>query len=357
MQSFGDGFLIRQPVPHDLLQVIRRLGEYKGKQDLYRSQAPRVLDSLRQAAVIESTESSNRIEGVSAPLKRIRRLVEEKTAPRNRSEREIAGYRDVLNTIHANHAYIPFTADVVRQLHRDLYRFAPAQGGRWKLTDNDITETLPDGTVRIRFKPVRAFQVAEAMAELHARFDDHWDRGAIDRLLLIPAYVLDFLCIHPFQDGNGRMARLITLLLLYRAGYEVGRHVSLEAIIERTGEGYYASLYDCSQGWHEGGHALLAFWEYFLGVMLLTAYREFEERIESLTVSRGAKREAVIDAIERLPNEFRYADVERACLGVSRPTISRALGDLRKSGKIECIRRGRDATWRKIERSGAATPN
>ena len=164
-------------------------------------------------------------------------------------------------------------------------------------------------------------------------------------MLLIPSYVIDFLCIHPFIDGNGRMARLLTLLLLYKAGYEVGRYISLEKIVERHREDYYEALHKSDRGWHKERHTLIPWWEYFLGVMLLTSYREFEQRIGIVISSRGAKREMVIDAVRRLPNEFKIADVERACPGVSRPTINRALAELRKRGIIRCVKHGRDAIW------------
>jgi len=206
---------------------------------LYKQQTPAVLETLRQVAIIQSTESSNRIEGVIVPAERIKELVEQKATPRNRSEQEVAGYRDVLNTIHANHPHMPFTPNVVLQLHRDLYQFVPQQGGRWKATNNEIAEILPDGTRIVRFLPVPAHLTPAAMNRLHERFDELWDRGEIDPLLLIATYVFDFLCIHPFTDGNGRMARLLTLLLLYRAGYEVGRYVSLEKIVENHDTGYY----------------------------------------------------------------------------------------------------------------------
>lgn len=347
MQSFRPDFFERQPISPVLLTTIRELGEHKGRQQLYREQAPQVLETLREAAVIRSTESSNRIEGVVAPARRIRDLVEHRTVPQNRSEQEIAGYRDVLQTIHASHPHVPFTPGVVLQFHRDLYQFIPGAGGRWKSAPNEITEVLPDGRRRVRFATVPPHRTAEAMERLHERFDRLWEEGRIDPLLLIPAYVLDFLCIHPFLDGNGRMARLLSLLLLYRAGYEVGRYVSLELKVEETKEGYYDSLFKSSLGWHQGEHSLVPWWEYFLGVMLRSAYREFEERVGAITTARGAKREMVFDVVERLPGEFQVADVERGCPGISRPTISRALADLRDSGRIELIRGGRDAAWRK----------
>jgi Fic family protein len=352
VRSFEPGFIERQPISPTLLTTIRELGEHKGRQQLYREQAPQVLKSLREAAVIQSTESSNRIEGVVASAKRIRALVERRATPEDRPEQEIAGYRDVLQTIHASHAHIPFTTGVVLQLHRDLYRFSPGVGGHWKGAPNEITETLPDGTRRVRFETVPPYQTPEAMERLHERFNRLWEEGRVDPLLLIPAYVLDFLCIHPFLDGNGRMARLLSLLLLYRAGYEVGRYIGLERMVEDTKEGYYDSLFRSSQGWHQGEHSLVPWWEYFLGVMLRSAYREFEERLGAVTTARGAKREMIIDVIERLPAEFQFADVERGCPGVSRPTINRALADLRDAGRIRLVKGGRDATWRKLDAPG-----
>jgi Fic family protein len=348
MKSFEPEFLRRHPIPLSLLSTIRELGEYKGKQALYAEQAPQVLRTLRDAAVIQSTESSNRIEGVIASHERIRELVEHRTEPRNRSEQEIAGYRDVLQTIHASHPHVELGTGVVLQFHRDLYQFSPGYGGRYKTAPNEITETLPDGTSRIRFRTVPPFQTADAMARLHERFAWEWERGEVDPLLLIPAYVLDFLCIHPFLDGNGRMARLLTLLLLYKAGYEVGRYVSLETAVENTKDGYYDTLYKSSQGWHEGGHTLLPWWEYFCGVMLRSAYREFESRVGVVTGGRGAKREMLLDAVKRLPDTFRFADLERACPGISRPTINRVLAELRRGGRITLAKEGRDATWQKV---------
>jgi Fic family protein len=347
MNSFEMEYLEIQPIPHSLLRTIRMLGEYRGKEALFIQQTPQVLESLRQVAIIQSTESSNRIEGIEAPAERIKKLVEHKTTPKNRSEQEIAGYRDALTTIHTNHANMPFTTGIVLQLHRDLYQFVAQQGGRWKMTDNEISETQPDGTKVTRFKPTPAHQTPDAMERLHSLFKEEWNKGQIDPLLLVPAYILDFLCIHPFTDGNGRMARLLTLLLLYQAGFEVGRYISLEHLIENQREGYYDALFKSSQGWHRAEHTMLPWWEYFLGVMLFGAYLEFERRTGELTSARGTKSEMVMAAIQKLPTAFRYADLAQACPNVSRPTIKRVLGKLSKEGKVECVRPGRDAVWEK----------
>lgn len=345
VKSFEPGFLERQPITQGLLRTVRIIGEYKGKEALFKEQSPQVLDTLRQVAMVRSTESSNRIEGITVPADRLQALVAEKTTPENRSEQEITGYRDVLQTIHAGYPHIPFTPGVVLQFHRDLYQFT-GSGGRWKPADNHIEEVRPDGTRVVRFRPVPAHATPEAMEMLHERFNLAWNAGAVDRLLLIPAYILDFLCIHPFPDGNGRMSRLLTLLLLYQAGYEVGRYVSLEQIVERTKESYYSVLRQSSEGWHDGKHNLLPWWEYLLGI-LVRAYAEFEERVGVMTTGRGAKRDMVFDAVAHLPQRFHYADVERACPGVSRPTINRALAELRREGRIRCTKPGRDALWTK----------
>ncbi len=347
MKSLEPGFIERQPIPPELVKTIRLLGEYMGKEALFKEQSPQVLETLRQAAIIQSTESSTRIEGITAPPERIKALVEKKTTPTNRSEQEIAGYRDVLNIIHANAREMPFTPNIVLQLHRDLYKFMPDERGRWKNTNNEIIEKRPDGSIVVRFQPVPAHQTPEAMKTLHDRFNTLWDEGRYDPLLLIPAYLLDFLCIHPFRDGNGRIARLITLWLLYRAGLEVGRYIGLEKIVEDTRESYYGSLAQASHGWHEAKHTLLPWWEYFLGVMLLGAYREFERRTGVITTAHGAKTEQVLIAFEKLPPHFHYADLARACPNVSRPTIKRVLGRLRQEGKVECVKPGRDAVWKK----------
>jgi Fic family protein len=347
VSSFGHGFLERQPISHDSLRTIRLLGEAKGKEELYRQQVPQVLETLRQAAIIQSTEASNRIEGVTAPLKRIQALVAEKTTPKNRSEQEIAGYRDVLNTIHANHADIPLTTGVVLQFHRDLYKYAAAEGGRWKMADNEISEVAPDGTKLVRFKPVPAFATPEAMETLHKGFQEAWQGDRFEKLLLIPAYVLDFLCIHPFTDGNGRMARVISLLLLYRVGMDVGRYISLERVIEHSKEGYYDTLYRSSQGWHESKHDLRPWTEYFLGV-IVAAYKELEARVGTLSAARGAKTEMVLDVISGTRGEFSVKDLQERCPHVGIDLIRRILREQRKAGKIECSGRGPDARWKRV---------
>jgi fido (protein-threonine AMPylation protein) len=256
------------------------------------------------------------------------------------------GYRDVLNTIHANHTDIPFTTGIVLQFHRDLYQFLPAEGGKWKPADNEITKIRPNGTKVIRFSPVPAHQTADAMETLHRQFTELRQAGEIEPLLLIPAYVLDFLCIHPFLDGNGRMARLLTLLLLYQGGYELGRYISLEQMIEQTKEGYYDTLYTSSQGWHEMQHNILPWWEYFLGVMLFGSYQEFEGRVGLITTGRGTKTAMVLDAIGHFRSDFTIRDLQESCPHVGVDLIRRILREQKNLGKLECLGRGPNAKWR-----------
>lgn len=215
------------------------------------------------------------------------------------------------------------------------------------MTGNQITERGSDGTVAVRFQPVPAWHTPAAMDQLHERFDGHWGARDIEPLLVIGAYVLDFLCIHPFLDGNGRLSRLLTLLLLYQGGFQVGWYISLEQVVEQTREGYYEALLQSSQGWHEGKHSLLPWWEYLLGVVLHKAYQDFESRVLAVTSPRGAKRETIRDTIERLPPTFRVRDIEKAVPGASRVTVNRAIAELREQGRIRLIKGGRDALWEK----------
>lgn len=345
MKSFENNKLSSFSISHGLLKIVRILGEYGGKEALYQNQAPQVLKTLRQSAVIQSTESSNRIEGVTIPdSKRFRELVEKRTQPENRSEQEIAGYRDVLNTIHASHADIPLTSNIVLHLHRDLFAFTTEPSGRWKAVDNTISETAPDGTKKIRFQPVPAWQTAEAVSQLHQLLG----QTQVDPLFAIPAYILDFLCIHPFQDGNGRMARLLALLLLYQSGYTVGCYISLERVVEDTKEGYYDALYASSQGWHEGKHNLTPWIEYFLGVMLTTAYREFENRVGLVETAKGAKAAMIVAAVERLPMRFSISDVAANCPTVGIDHLRNTLRAERDAGRLRSEGKGPKAMWVKV---------
>lgn len=338
-----------------ILSSVRAVAEAKGQEELYTKQIPQALETLRQVAMIQSTESSNRIEGVHADHERIVALVLEKTQPVTRDESEIAGYRAVLASIHESWEAMPFTPGLLLQLHRDLFQFTGAHAGAWKATDNTITEILPSGERRVRFQPTPAWQTPTAMQELHDAYADAFRTGLHDPLILIPAYVLDFLCIHPFSDGNGRMARLITLLLLYQAGYGVGRFISLERVVEDTKEGYYESLGISSQGWHESTHNAVPWIEYFLGVVLKGAYKRFQSRVGDLAYSRGSKNKMVLAAIRSRRGPFTVADIQKECPTVSVDLIRRILQVIQTDGEVLSTGRGPGAKWIALDKEAGLT--
>jgi len=273
----------------EIMDLLSAVHEYRGKQDLYVEARVDVLTHLLEVARIQSTGASNRIEGIHTSDERLKALMRNKTKPRNRSEEEIAGYREVLRLIHENYDHIPLKPNIILQLHRDLYQFNPsALRGKFKNVDNIIAETGRDGIERIRFKPLSAYETPDAMKSLCDSCSEALNKGKIDPLLLIPQFVLDFLCIHPFSDGNGRISRLLTLLLLYRRGYLVGKYVSIEKIFEDTKETYYEVLEECSTRWLSGKNRTFPFVKYFLEVML-KAYRVFEERVSLMTDKRLSK--------------------------------------------------------------------
>ena len=348
MRSFEHDYLLDTPLSHGLLVAMRTLGEFRGHQTLHNEQSPEVLETLRRVAMVQSAESSNRIEGITVAADRIEPLVTKKVRPRDRSEQEVAGYRDVLATIHINYQKLHLSTHLIRGWHRDMYRFTGERGGEWRGKDNAILEVLPDGRQIVRFQPVSALATPAFTAQLVTLFTRVVDERKTDPLLLIAAFVLDFECIHPFWDGNGRIGRLLTLLLLYQAGYEVGRYISLERIVEESKETYYDALLKSSRGWHEAKHDLRPWWNYFLG-MLTAAYKEFEMRVGTITSARGAKREIVRQAIAGMTGHFSVGDLKRVCAGVSYPTLQRALADLKKERKIRCLGRGPDAQWERIE--------
>lgn len=335
-------------VPAAIARTLGEIDTSRGREDAFRRQRPQLLDVLVDAARIQSTEASNAIEGVVAPHKRIRDLVADKTAPRNRSEAEIAGYRKVLDTILSSAADIPFRPSVVEQLHGTLYSLTSVPAGHWKTIDNAITETQPDGSTRVRFETVAAVDTPVVMNELHRRFLDERDAGAHHALLLAGCYVFDFLAIHPFRDGNGRMARLLTLLILCQDNYSVGRYVSLERLVIGTRSSYYAALQASGHGWHAGQHDMWPWLEYWLGTVL-TAYREFERRVGSITGGRGAKSAAIEQFVRAgMMREFTIADVREESLGASDSMISKVLARLRDEGAIESLGTGRSARWRRL---------
>src|SRR5580692_8072215 len=277
-------------IPAPTARALGGIDRAQGAESAFRREHPEALRTLTEIARIQSVESSNAIENITAPAERVQKLLAHRTAPANRSEEEIAGYRAVLDTINADATHIPFTPSVVEQLHRDLYQFTNTPAGRWKRVENSIQEVLPDGVRVVRFQTVSAIATPAAMQELHERFAAARDSGEHHPLLLVGCYVFDFLAIHPFRDGNGRISRLLTLLLLYQAGYEVGRFISLERLIDNTRETYYDALQAAGHGWHEDEHDIKPWLNYFLGIVT-AAYKEFEGRVGTVS-GRGSKREA-----------------------------------------------------------------
>lgn len=280
MRLFDYGKLKERTWDSEILGYIAQIHEYKGRQELYLKQTPDTLDRLIEIAKIQSTEASNEIEGIRTTSTRLKQLCAEKTAPRNRDEREIMGYRDVLNTIHESYEYIPIRSSYILQLHRDLYKYSEKGiGGSFKNTQNYITATDAQGNSMVLFAPLPPHETPGAIEAICESLTRALDTQELDPLILIPVFIHDFLCIHPFNDGNGRMSRLLTTLLLYRTGYVVGKYISLESKIAKNKGLYYDALAQCQQGWHEGTEDPTPFIKYLLGT-ILAAYRDFEDRVE-----------------------------------------------------------------------------
>ena len=327
----------------EIVQLLAQIHEHKGEHAKVQEDE---LTHLIEIARIQSTEASNRIEGIYTSDDRLQKLVKDKTTPRNRSEKEIAGYRDVLATIHESYDYIPVKPGMILQLHRDLYKFSGMSiGGNYKTSDNVIEEEDAEGNKHVRFQPVPAWETSMAMEKLCESYSELCKSGQYDPLLMIPVFILDFLCIHPFNDGNGRMSRLLTLLLLYRAGYNVGKYISIEKLIERTKGAYYDELQESSANWHEEENDYIPFVTYQLGV-ILAAYREFSDRVKVVTESTR-KPNRVRDIIRGHLGKITKAEIMAQCPDVSQTTIQRALNDLVKSGEVIKIGGGRytSYTW------------
>ena len=337
----------------EILNYTNLIHEYKGKQDLYIRQKPVELEKLLEIAKIQSTESSNRIEGIVTTASRIRALVKEKTTPRNRDEYEIAGYRDVLNTIHENHDHIPLRSNYILQLHRDLMQYTGSNlGGSYKITQNYLQETRADGTTFIRFTPVPPYETEPCMHAICESYQRVINEQKIDPLLVIPVFLTDFLCIHPFNDGNGRMSRLLTLLLLYQAGYQVGRYISIEKHIEKTKDSYYNALELASQGWHEEKGDPEPFLKYMLAV-ILACYREFESRVDALSkpdesgkvLVKSSATDIVRAAVESRIGKFTKTEIMNICPTLSRSSVEAGLRELITSGEIQRFGSGRSTYY------------
>ena len=317
----------------EILSFVAQIHEHKGRQELFIRQKPVELERLVAIAKIQSTESSNKIEGIHTSNARMKRLVEEKTTPRDRDEQEIVGYSDVLNTIHENYGSIPLTSSIILQLHRDLLQYtAISFGGRFKNSQNYISEIHTDGGVFTRFTPLAPFETPPAVDAICENYRQAIEHEVIDALLLIPIFICDFLCIHPFNDGNGRMSRLLTTLLLYRSGYVVGKYISVEKKIEKTKQTYYEVLGQVSKNWYESKNDYTPFIKYFLGI-ILNCYKDFEKRLGSVD-KKSTPYDIVKKAVDEKLGEFTKKEILELCPSIQSSSVEASLKKLKEEGFI-----------------------
>ncbi len=332
-------------VPLSTSWYLADLGEARGKQELFTRQSPQKLKVLRENAIIESAISSNRIEGIEIEKARIGTVIFGRSVLHDRSEEEIRGYRDALKLIHEKGKNLELTEDLIRELHY-LSRAKTGDAGQYKTHENDIIEKYSDGTSRLRFQTVTANETSANMQKLvenwHRSLNEKW----VHPLIALVAFNLDFLCVHPFRDGNGRVSRLLFLLQSYQLGYEVGRYISLEKLIEENKERYYETLEASSNGWHEGTHDAWHLINYLLYI-LKESYKTFEERADTIVSPRGEKTALIESAIANLPEEFRISDIEKKVpAGID--MIRKVLRDMKNRNLIKPTGRGRNAAWKKI---------
>jgi len=345
MMTLRQLFTKPEMIPASTAWYLADLGEARGKQELFTRQSPQRLRFLREHSLIESAVSSNRIEGIEIDKPRVNTIIFGRPVLRDRNEEEVHGYREALRLIHEDSLHLQIDEETILMLHR-LAKGDIWDAGRYKEKNGDIIERHADGSSRIRFKTVPAAQTRGSTRELAQL----WENSILDRwahpLIAMAAFNLDFLCIHPFRDGNGRVSRLLLLLQCYHLGYQVGRYISLERIIEQNKERYYETLEQSSTHWHEGRHNPWPYINYLLFV-LITAYREFEQRLDLTQSQRGAKTEMIEEAINAMQGEFTLTKLEQACPSVSRDMIRRVLRELQRVGGVECLGRGPGAKWKK----------
>lgn len=335
-------------MPATISWYLADLGEAKGKQELFTKQSPQKLKTLCEHALIESAVSSNRIEGVEVNQARIGTVVFGKALLHDRNEEEVRGYRKALDWIHQKGAKLPVSEKTVLQFHK-LTRGEIWDAGKYKEKDGDIIEKYPDGRERVRFKTVKSADTPRYMKELISKWSDCIEQRTVHPLIALAAFNLDFLCIHPFRDGNGRVSRLLFLLQCYHLGYEVGHFISLERLIEENKDRYYKTLEQSSRHWHTGTHDPWPYMGYVLYI-LKAAYQEFEERMEGLKNPRGEKTALVTQAIRQSSEVFRIADIQRKCPGISVDMIRKVLKDLRSEGRMKCLGMGKAAQWKRVGR-------
>ncbi len=334
-----------ESIPLSSSWIISALDEYKGKQELYVKQSPQKLKQLKEHAVIESSVASNRLEGVQVENSRIATVVFGDSLLRDRDEEEVRGYQKALRWIHESHYSINISIETILKLHSyckgDLW-----DSGKLKEKQIDITERMPDGRERIRFRPPGAKESRTYLKQTIELWNEQLIEKRIPPLVLLAAFNLDFLSIHPFRDGNGRVSRLLLLLQLYQIGFEIGRYISIEKIIEENKERYYETLKESSQGWKEGKNNI---WPYanYLFFILKEAYKQMDERLQNTPASKGSKSDIIIDYIQNHIGKFSVADIKYHSPGVSIELIRKLLKELQKEGKVRSTGRGRNAQWEK----------
>lgn len=348
MRDFHYTAIREQKWDSEILGLIAAIYKEAGKQEMYLKQRPEELEKLVEIAKVQSTEASNAIEGIVTTSTRIRQLVEEKTAPRNRDEQEIAGYRDALNIIHENFDAIPITRNYILQLHKVLYsHMNNPMAGQTKSVQNYISATDPDGHTETLFTPLAPFETPEALDRICDEYNRVIGNMEAEPLIVIPIFIHDFLCIHPFNDGNGRMSRLLTTLLLYRNGFYVGKYISLEAKIAKNKDLYYAALRQAQEGWHEGTEDAVPFIKYLLGI-ILSAYRDFEDRF-SLVEQKKSALETVRQATLNKIGRFSKQDIRELCPALSVSSIEGALRKLVASGELKREGNGKSTCYYRLK--------
>lgn len=348
MRDFHYAAIREQKWDSEILGLIAAIYKEAGKQEMYLKQRPEELEKLVEIAKVQSTEASNAIEGIVTTSTRIRQLVEEKTAPRNRDEQEIAGYRDALNIIHENFDAIPITRNYILQLHKVLYsHMNNPMAGQTKSVQNYISATYPNGHTETLFTPLAPFETPEALERICDEYNRVIGNMEAEPLIVIPIFIHDFLCIHPFNDGNGRMSRLLTTLLLYRNGFYVGKYISLEAKIAKNKDLYYAALRQAQEGWHEGTEDAVPFIKYLLGI-ILSAYRDFEDRF-SLVEQKKPALETVRQATLNKIGRFSKQDIRELCPALSVSSIEGALRKLVASGELKREGNGKKTCYYRLK--------
>lgn len=348
MRTFNYSAIKDHKWDSEILSLIAAIYKEAGKQELYLKQRPQELEKLVDIAKIQSTQSSNAIEGIVTTSTRIKQLVEEKTAPKNRDEQEIAGYRDVLNIIHESFDAIPITQNYILQLHKILYsHMNNPLAGRTKNVQNYISATYPDGSVKTLFTPLAPFETPEALDRICEEYNRVIGNMELEPLIAIPMFIHDFLCIHPFNDGNGRMSRLLTTLLLYRNGFYVGKYVSLEAKIAKNKDLYYDALAKSQTGWHEGTEDAVPFIKYILGTVL-AAYKDFEERF-ALVERKLSALETVRLASQNKVGRFTKQDIREFCPSLSISSIEGALRKMVASGELKREGNGKNTCYFRLK--------